>query len=75
MRISMSATSAITPTSTAARLISRTSRLRMCAISWAMTPSSSRVDSFSIRPVVAATYACSGLRPAAKAFGAGSLIR
>jgi hypothetical protein len=55
IRISMSATSAITPTSTAARLIRRTSRLRMCAISCAITPSSSRCESFATRPVVAAT--------------------
>ena len=39
---SRSAISAITPTSTAASVIRRTSRLRMCEISCAITPSSSR---------------------------------
>ena len=37
MRSRMSASSAITPTSSATRVIRRTSRLRMCATSWAST--------------------------------------
>ena len=50
MRISRSAISAITPTSTAASVISRTSRLRMCEISCAITPSSSRWSISATRP-------------------------
>ena len=69
-----SETRAIRPTSTATRVISRTSRLRTCDISWASTPSSSRSSISCSRPVVTATYACFGLRPAANAFGAGSSI-
>ena len=55
IRISMSAASAIAPTSTAAMLISRTSRLRMCPTSCASTPSSSRSSISCRRPVVTAT--------------------
>jgi hypothetical protein len=39
--------------------------------SWASTPSSSTRFIFSSRPVVTATAACFGLRPVAKALGAG----
>ena len=55
IRISRSEASAITPTSTAARLISRTSRFRMCDTSCASTPSSSRLSIILARPVVTAT--------------------
>ena len=66
----MSASSAITPTSSATGVIRRTSRLRMCDTSCASTPSSSRSSMRSTSPVVTATNACFRLRPAAKAFGA-----
>ncbi len=44
----------------------------MCDSSWASTPSSSTRFIFSSRPVVTAMAACWGLRPVAKALGAGS---
>ena len=44
----------------------------MCDSSWARTPSSSTRFIFSSSPVVTAMAACFGLRPVAKAFGAGS---
>ena len=57
------------PATVAATVMVRMSRLRICASSWAITPSSSsRVRSWRM-PVVAATAAFSGLRPVAKAFG------
>ena len=69
-----SETSAIRPTSTATSVISRTSRFRTWEISCARTPRARARPSAGGCPVVTATYACSGLRPAAKAFGAGSSI-
>ena len=68
----MSETRATEPTSTATRVISRTSRFRTWESSWAITPSSSRSLIMLSKPVVTATYAFSGLRPAANAFGASS---
>ncbi len=53
----------------------RMSRCFTCASSCAITPRISRSDSTRRMPVVAATAACSGLRPVANAFGASSLIR
>ena len=49
----------------------RMSRLATCAISWPITPRSSRSVSRRRMPVVTATAACFGLRPVAKAFGCG----
>ncbi|MCR6659896.1 MAG: hypothetical protein NVV72_11285 [Asticcacaulis sp.] len=42
------------------------------ASSWAITPATSSCVRRRSRPVVAATAACCGLRPVAKAFGWGS---
>ncbi len=71
----MSLSIAITPTSTAASVISRTSRLRMWEISCASTASSSRADIRRRRPLVTPTYVVEGREPAANAFGAGSSTR
>ena len=54
---------------------SRMSRCLTCASSCAITPRNSRALSARMMPVVAATAACSGLRPVANAFGASSSIR
>ena len=51
------------------------SRLRTWASSWASTPAISSRESIRNNPVVAATAACSGLRPVAKALGCGLSIR
>ena len=53
----------------------RMSRCLTCISSWAMTPRSSRSLNTRKMPVVAATAACCGLRPVAKALGESSLIR
>ena len=53
----------------------RMSRCLTCASSWAITPRNSLALRIRSSPVVAATAACSGLRPVANAFGASSLIR
>jgi hypothetical protein len=53
----------------------RMSRCFTCASSCAITPRSSRADSSCRMPVVAATAACSGLRPVAKALGCASSMR
>ena len=53
----------------------RMSRCFTWASSWAITPRNSRALSAARMPVVAATAACSGLRPVAKALGASSSIR
>ncbi len=59
----------IAPATIAAMLAMRMSRLAMCAISCASTPSSSRGPSARWMPAVTAIAACLGLRPVAKAFG------
>ncbi|MNR16820.1 hypothetical protein D3C85_1334490 [compost metagenome] len=73
--IAMLASAEIAPAIVAAMVEVRMSRCFTCASSCAITPRSSRSDSTRRMPVVAATAACSGLRPVAKAFGASSLIR
>ena len=60
------------PAAVAAMLPMRMSRLPMWDSSWAMTPSSSSSSMICSRPCVAATAACFGLRPVAKALGEGS---
>ena len=63
------------PSMTAARVMNCTSRFLRWPISWAMTPwSSSRLRRY-IRPVVTVMELVSGLRPTAKALGAGSSMR
>ena len=57
----------ITAARPAATVAMVTSRLRMCAISCATTPRTSRRDKVRSRPVVTATAPCAGLRPVAKA--------
>ena len=56
----------------AATELMRMSRFFTWASSWAMTPASSSSVSSRMIPSVAATAACSGLRPVAKAFGEAS---
>ena len=53
----------------AAMVETRVSRFMTWVSSWAMTPSSSSRDRMRMMPVVAATAACCGLRPVAKALG------
>ena len=53
-------------------VMSATSRFAMCPISWATTPWSSSRSRISRRPVVTATLALLGSRPAANALGEGS---
>ncbi|CAB5068199.1 unannotated protein [freshwater metagenome] len=64
----------IAPTVSTTSVMYDVSRLRMWAISWASTPSSSPRDILASRPVVTVTDAFDGLRPVANAFGAGSLM-
>jgi len=59
----------IAPATVAEIVEMRMSRCLTWASSWAITPRSSRADSNCRMPVVAATAACSGLRPVAKALG------
>ena len=68
----MSEIIAMAPTVATATVITKMSPLRMCATSWAITPSSSARFILSIKPVVTATAALSALRPVAKALGEGS---
>ena len=68
----MSAIRATEPAVATATVMTRMSPLRMWAISWAITPSSSWRFILSIRPVVTATTALSTLRPVANALGEGS---
>ena len=56
----------------AAMVLVRMSRFFTCASSCAITPSSSLSLSTCMMPCVAATAACDGLRPVAKALGDGS---
>ena len=69
------ATMARAPASVAATVLVRVSRFFTWDSSWAMTPSSSSSSSCSRIPTVAATAACFGLRPVAKALGVFSGIR
>ena len=59
----------IAPATIAAMLAMRMSRLAMCAISCARTPSSSRGPRACLMPAVTAMAACLGLRPVANALG------
>ena len=59
----------IAPATIAAMLAMRMSRLAMCAISCARTPSSSRGPRARWMPAVTAMAACLGLRPVANALG------
>jgi hypothetical protein len=59
----------IAPAMVALMVEIRMSRWATWASSCAITPRSSRSVSTRMMPVVAATAACSGLRPVAKAFG------
>ena len=63
------------PAMVALTVDSKMSRCLTCASSCAITPRSSAAVSERTRPVVAATAACSGLRPVAKALGASSSIK
>ena len=62
------------PSMMPASVMYRMSRCRMWLISWATTPWSSSRLSLASRPAVTAMEADWGLRPVAKAFGAGSLM-
>ena len=64
----ISAANTVTPTPVISIISSRMSRLPICAISWAITPSSSNLFSFLIIPRVSATDASRGVRPVANAF-------
>ena len=72
MRAAISATATRMPTVVTASVVTCTSRLRMCDISCASTPSSSRRDMRLSSPLVTATPELFGERPNAKALGAGS---
>ena len=73
--IAMLASIEIAPAMVALTVLIRMSRCFTCASSCAITPRISRSLSTRRMPVVAATAACSGLRPVAKALGASSSIR
>ncbi len=60
------------PAMVAAMVEMRMSRFRTWPISWASTPFNSVGVSRRMMPSVAATAACSGLRPVAKALGESS---
>ena len=62
--LAMPLMTAARPAATVAMVMSR---LRMCAISWAMTPRTSRRGRTRSRPAVTATAPLAGLRPVAKA--------
>ena len=65
----------MTAASPAATVAMVTSRFRMCAISCAMTPRTSRRGSVRSRPLVTATAPWAGLRPVAKALAWASSVR
>ena len=65
----------IAPAMVALMVLMRMSRCLTWASSCAITPRSSRSLNTLRMPVVAATAACSGLRPVANALGAASSIR
>ena len=67
-RRKISAAIEIIPMRTAVSVINRMSKLATCAISWAMTPSSSCLESLLSAPVVTQMTACCGFLPDAKAF-------
>ena len=73
-RMNISTTTVMRPAKTTATVITRISRLPTCESSWASTPSSSARSSRARSPVVTATTACLGSRPAANALGALSSI-
>ena len=68
----MRATIMMAAASVAATELMRMSRCLTCASSCAITPASSSRDNSRMIPSVAATAACCGLRPVAKAFGESS---